>query len=507
MPRRTRSSLAASKVRRRLRHRIDLQLAGRSEAGAARAVSERRLSVSEQATDRHAGYDTSKLFILSVLALTTAGMTFSIRGASVTAMQAHFFDVSNAATAGALITGAMSAAFIGGAAATFIGSPLCDSLGMGRLLLLASLCHIGGTLGIIFAPVGTSAYTIHWIGMVTAGLAGGQVEAVINPLIATIYPEDKTHKLNVLHAWWPGGIIIGGLLSFAMGKIGMSWQAQRATIIVPAVGYALMTLGTKFPPTERVAAGVSGQEMLKQVTHPLYIVLFFSMFLTAAAELAPNQWVDAALSDRVGMKGILLVVYVAALMFVMRHFAGSLAHRLSPIGLMWVSCLLASIGLYTLSIANSPITGLLAATVWGVGVCYMWPTMLGITSERFPRGGAFLIGLTGSAGGLSIYFVLPAIGRIFDNAKAAAANAAGYTFDALQKAAETSPAAKATLEQVKSQAYGYSFRVVAILPAILLIVFGAWWLYDKSQGGYRAERLETDFDRAIVESGDTAPVA
>src|SRR6185436_14551054 len=177
------------------------------------------------------------------------------------------------------------------------------------------------------------------------------------------------------------------------------------------------------------------------------ILLFLCMMLTAASELAPGQWVDAALSERVGMKGILLLVYVSGLMFVMRHFAGSLAHRLSPVGLMWVSCLLASLGLYALSVANSPVTGLLAATIWGTGVCYMWPTMLGITSERFPKGGAFLIGLTGSAGGLSIYLVLPQIGKIFDTAKAEAAKAMGTTFEALQNAAiakDASPAVKAS---------------------------------------------------------------
>src|SRR2546423_4545172 len=122
---------------------------------------------------------------------------------------------------------------------------------MGRLLLLASLCHIAGTLAIIFAPAGTSANTILWIGMVTGGLAGGLVEAVINPLIATIHPEDKTHRLNVLHAWWPGGIIIGGLLAFGMDKLHWSWQIQMGSVLIPAVIYALMVLGTKFPPTER----------------------------------------------------------------------------------------------------------------------------------------------------------------------------------------------------------------------------------------------------------------
>jgi hypothetical protein len=448
------------------------------------------------------------------------------------------------------MTGAIGAAFFGGALSIFIGSPLCDYLGMGRLLLLASLCHIVGTLSIIFAPVGPSAYTFLWLGMVTAGLAGGLVEAVINPLIATIYPDDKTHKLNVLHAWWPGGIIIGGLL----GALNLSWQVKVGFVLLPAVIYAAMVLGTRFPPTERVAAGVSSMEMLRElgvlgalvvsllvfaalqpvfhyslavqlaltavatvafgawvgfaVGRPLYAVLFLCMVFTAASELAPGQWVDAALTDRVGIRGIWLLIYVSGLMFVMRHFAGSFAHRLSPIGLMWVSCLLAAIGLYTLSFAMSPVTGLLAATIWGIGVCYMWPTMLGITSERFPKGGAFLLGLIGSAGSISIALVLPKIGAFFDETKLAVAKAAGTSFEALQKAAPTDSAAKATLDAVKSQAYGVSFRYVAILPAVLLIVFGAWWLWDKSRGGYRAVKLlgpedEAD-DEAVVMASEPA---
>jgi len=181
----------------------------------------------------------------------------------------------------------------------------------------------------------------------------------------------------------------------------------------------------------------------------------------------------------VGMKGIILLVYVSGLMFVMRHFAGPLAHKLSPIGVLWVSCLFASAGLLLLSVANSPVTGLLAATVWGIGVCYMWPTMLASASERFPRGGALLIGLMGTAGNLSIKFVLPWMGSIFDKTKIQAAGGE-EAFKAL---------AGEKLNEVQSLAAQTSFRVVAILPAILLVVFGAIWLYDKSRGGYRAEKL------------------
>jgi hypothetical protein len=203
------------------------------------------------------------------------------------------------------------------------------------------------------------------------------------------------------------------------------------------------------------------------------------MLLTAAAELAPGQWVGMALTRTVGMKGIWLLIYVSGLMFVMRHFAGSLAHKLSPVGLLWVSSLLASIGLFLLSIANSPVTGFLAATVWGIGVCYMWPTMLGSAAERFPRGGALLIGLMGTGGNLSISFVLPQMGKVFDDAKIRMAG--GKEAFASLKGEK--------LDAVLTYASQYSFRVVAILPAILLVVFGGIWLYDRSRGGYKPEKI------------------
>src|SRR4029077_15148857 len=179
---------------------------------------------------------------------------------------------------------------------------------------------------------------------------------------------------------------------------------------VPGIVVAILCIGVKFPPTERAAAGGSMGQMFRELANPLFLVLFLSMFLTAASELAPGQWVDFALSRTVHMPGILLLVYVSALMFVMRHFAGPLVHKVSPIGLLWCSCAMASLGLVALSVANSPVMGILAATVWGTGVCYMWPTMLATSSERFPRGGALLMGLMGTAGTLSIRFVLPMMG-------------------------------------------------------------------------------------------------
>jgi hypothetical protein len=252
-------------------------------------------------------------------------------------------------------------------------------------------------------------------------------------------------------------------------------------------------------------------------------VFFLSMFLTAAAELAPGQWVDFALTRTVGMQGIWLLVYISGIMFIMRHFAGALAHRLSPVGVLWVSCLLAAIGLFLLSKANSPITALLAATVWGTGVCYMWPTMLAASSERFPKGGALLMGLMGTAGTASIWFFLPKMGSIYDHVKvslaagqdpgnpvilifeaigrgvaailhiggdAVVAPEAKAAFDALSAAAKTDPAKQQVLDGILTQAASVSFQAMAILPALLLVVFGAIWLYDRSKGGYKPERID-----------------
>jgi len=221
-------------------------------------------------------------------------------------------------------------------------------------------------------------------------------------------------------------------------------------------------------------------QMFRELRSPLFFVLFASMFLTAASELAPGQWVDIALSRTVHMPGILLLVYVSGLMFLMRHFAGALGKKLSPIGVLWLSCLMAAFGLVALSFANSPVTGLLAATVWGTGVCFMWPTMLASASERFPRGGALLMGLMGTAGTLSIQFVLPFMGEVFDKKKVEAAGGL-QAFQSLTPGPE--------LDRVLGLASQASFRIVAICPAVLLFVFGAIWLYDRSKGGYKQQHI------------------
>ncbi|HEY3743509.1 MAG TPA: MFS transporter [Bryobacteraceae bacterium] len=422
-------------------------------------------------------YNKSRLFLVSLLALATAGISFAIRGSIQDDLQTVFFNNS-----AELMGAAIGIPGLGYAITIAIGSPMLDYLGMGNLLSLSSALFFIGTLVVMYAgsiATGNTVQDVVWIGMLIIGIGWGLVETVINPLIVTLYPEEKTGRLNTLHAWWPGGIIIGGLVGIAVGKMNIGWQGKMAIVLLPAAVTMILCLTSKFPPTERIAAGLPASVMFKEVTKPFFLVWFFAMFLTAASELAPGQWVNFALSQTVHMPAILLLVYVSALMFVMRHFAGPLVHKLSPAGLLWISSLLAGMGLFLLSVANSPVTGLLAATIWGTGVCYMWPTMLAAASERFPRGGALLMGLMGTAGMLSLYFVLPMLGKIYDSAKISLAGGA----DAF---------AKMTAEQqapILAQAGQMSFRYVSLVPVVLLFIFGAIWFYDRSRGGYRAESI------------------
>jgi MFS family permease len=437
------------------------------------------------APDRHANYNKTRLYFVSCLALTMAGINNAMRANTAEALQKAFLDPVDPLHAATMIGTILALPFLGFAITIAIGSPLLDYIGMKLLLPLSGICFSAGMLTIIFADrfaSGAGIYNVLWFGALITGIGWGLVETVVNPLIATLYPDQKTGKLNSLHAWWPGGIVIGGLLGYGMSNIEMGWQAKLAVVFIPAAGVILLSMGLKFPPTERAASGVSVGEMFKELANPLFVILFLSMFLTAASELAPGQWVDLALSRTVHMSGILLLVYVSGLMFIMRHFAGALVHKLAPIGVLWVSCLLASLGLVALSFADSPVLGLLAATLWGTGVCYMWPTMLATASERFPRGGALLMGLMGTAGTLSIQFVLPRMGAIFDTTKVAAAGGEAQ-FNAFNAAKG------ADLDRVLGIAAQTSFRAVAILPALLLIVFGAIWFYDKSRGGFKATKI------------------
>lgn len=385
-----------------------------------------------------------RLFIASCLSLVVTAMIFVIRG-DIAPQVEPVFGLSHEDYAFVSMM-----AFFGFAASIFVASPMLDALGMRNLLYLAFGLHIGGILAFIFAP----SFTVLYLSMLFAGFGNGLVEAVINPLTATIYADEKTHKLNVLHAWWPGGLIIGGLIAYAMGLLNFPWEMKMGIVLIPTIVYGLLIFGQKFPKTERAAAGISFGAMIKAALIPMFLVLLFCMMITASIELAPGQLMESVLRDKAEMSGTLVFVYGSALMFVLRFFAGPIAHKISPIGIMWASVTLAGVGLYWLAGTNSITSAYIAATIFYVGVCFMWPTMLGITSERFPQGGAFTMGLMGFAGQAALGLVILRTGKIFDQMGATA-----------------------------------SFQFIAKLAFIPFIVFAIWWVKDYLAGGYKAVKL------------------
>ncbi len=419
--------------------------------------------------------DRKRLYYIGNLSIFMIGLGFAVRANIASNLQGEIYEKIDLVNSAALLGEALGATFTGFALTLLFGSALVDLIGMKRMLLLSALGYIAGAVGLLAATtmhVDSTVETVVWVSLLLTGLGWGAVEAASNPMVAALYPEEKTHRLNILHAWWPAGIVVGGLMGVAITRIGWPWELNMVVLMLPALALAWMVATSTFPVTERVAAGVSyGQMFAELLKRPLFWVFWACMYLTAASELAPGQWVNISLSNIVGMQGILLLVYVSALMFVMRHFAGPIVARISSVGLMFVSCLAAGIGLYLLSLANSPPLAFAAATVWGIGVCYMWPTMLGIVAERFPRGGAMAMGLMGFAGGMSIQFVLPQMGAIFDAAKAQKAGGA-------DKLANLSPEA---MQEAVRFASVESFQSVAYLPLLVLPVFGLIWLADRKK--------------------------
>ena len=473
------------------------------------------------------------LFVASCIALIATAMTFAIRGDIMGALEGQF--VLSKTHLGWIA----GTAFWGFTVSIFVGGQLCDIFGMKRILGCAFIAHLAGCFVTIFA----TGFWVLFGGTLLIGLANGFVEAAINPLVATIYPNDKTRKLNSLHVWFPGGIVIGGLLGYGLGQIGLGWQIKMAAILVPTLIYGVMFFGLRLPRTERVQSGVSTKAMYREVLRPLFVLWVFCMLLTASTELGPNQWIPNVLSVTAGAAGILVLVWINGLMAVGRLFAGPVVHKLSPLGLLACSALLSAIGLLAMSYSTSAVPAYLSATVFAVGICYFWPTMLGVTSERFPKGGALALGTMGAAGMLSVSIVLPIMGQINDRYTLSALPAA-ETIAVVQKAADSGvPEAESVLEmlpgkklsqlppadvvnalresgnalvdkatnkpieiQVDDKTFtvgnvltpalakggAMSFRYVVILPCVLVLVFIAIFLRDRARGGYQIEKLAAE---------------
>ncbi|MCC7083596.1 MAG: MFS transporter [Pirellulales bacterium] len=354
-------------------------------------------------------------------------------------------------------------------------SLIVDKVGYGFCMVFAFIGHVLSAYLTIRANSFESLYVATFI----YALANGTVEAVINPVVATIYDKNKTHWLNVLHAGWPGGLVLGGLLAIAIsyGKTGLEnlsghlWQWQMGLVFIPAIIYGVILFGQKFPVQERVAAGVSFKDMLKEFGwgssyvvffflvagisqilkvknieplgigfqaliaivptvlfalyvksfgRPMFVFLLLVMLLLATTELGTDSWISDIMKAVLGNEnlGIMFLVYTSSIMFVLRFFAGPIVHAISPLGLLATCAAIAAIGLTWLANAGAAVGVLfLAATLYGFGKTFFWPTTLGVVSEQYPRGGALMLNAISGVGMIAVGTLgNPAIGYLQDQA-------------------------------------------------------------------------------------------
>lgn len=384
----------------------------------------------------------NQLFLASCIALITTAMTFAFR-AALEGVWGTEYNLTKEQ-----VGWVFSPAFWGFTLAMIFGGPLCDVIGMKRLVGLAFIGHVAGVIIYLFAKDATMLF----IGTLCIGIGNGMVEAACNPLVVSLYPNDKTTMLNRFHVWFPGGIVIGGLVAyFLVTKLGLDWRILVSVLILPAIIYGAMFFRLQFPKTERVEKGVSTKEMFMACLNPLFLIMLACMFLTAATELGTNQWINALL-DNAGISAILILVMINGIMALGRSFAGPVVHRINPNGMLIFSAFFAALGLLLLS-QTSGYASIAAAVVFAIGICFFWPTMLGFVSEYVPKSGALGLSLMGGAGMFSTSLIIPMMGKWYDDNKAEALR---------QGLSEV---------QANHAAGSDTLMKVAIMPVILLVVF------------------------------------
>ena len=408
-----------------------------------------------------------KLFTVSCLSLIVTSLSFGIRAGILNNLGVQFHLSSSDL---GWITGA---AFWGFPLAVIVGGFLVDTLGMKNLLRLAGLFHLLGIVLTIFA----NGFLLLYISTLLIGIANGTVEAACNPLVTTIYPENKTVKLSHFHLWFPGGIVLGTLISYFFGKMGLNWQIQVGVMIIPTLIYLYLASKLDFPPTERVSAGISTLDMYKSLLKPLFLFMIVCMTMTAITELFTGQWIDVLLHN-VTQNALLILTLTAGVQTLGRAFAEPVVHRLSPVGVLLVSVILSALGLYLMAHSDG-VWIFFAAILFGMGVTFFWPTMLGFVSENIPESGALGINLMGGAGMFAVSVYLIFMGGVYDRILSSHLPT-GSSLNAYKAADPSSPEGN-LLAHAKSLAGPQILMQTLILPIILIFAFTGLYFYMKGK--------------------------
>ncbi|MHA4811910.1 MFS transporter [Flavitalea flava] len=416
----------------------------------------------------------NKLFVASCLALLVTSLSFGIRAGILNDLGVQFhLSASELGTIAAT-------AFWGFPLAIIIGGFVVDIIGMKKLLVLAFIFHLVGILLTIFA----GGYWTLFLSTLLIGIANGTVEAACNPLVASLFTDNKTTKLNHFHLWFPGGIVIGTLIVFGLNKLGVSWQVEVGTMLLPTLIYGYLFSKLEFPVTERVAAGISNSEMYKALFTPLFLFMIICMFGTAITELFTGQWIDVLLKN-VTDNALLILTLETGVMVVGRAFAGPVVHRFSPQGVLLISAVLAATGLYLLGHTTGDMV-FVGALVFGMGVCYFWPTMIGFVAENLPRTGAVGLNLIGGAGMFAVSLYMIFMGGHYDKLIAEKLPAGAEASSYYNAAPGTEMAA--VLGEAKKAAGPEVLNFTLTIPLILILFFAGLTIYmrGKKKAGHTA---------------------
>ncbi len=427
--------------------------------------------------------------------------------------------------------------------------------------LFAFMAHgaVSGVEGDALAKAQESAYNYLYIGSIILGLGNGTVEAFINPVVATMFQKEKTKWLNILHAGWPGGLVLGGLLTIALGdQAAEDWRILVYLIALPAVVFLVMLIKANFPVNERVAAGTSYKEMLAEfgaigaliavalifgqlgqvfgwsagvtwglvavatigyglycqsIGRPILIFLCLIMMPLATTELGTDGAITGIMEEPMTAAEwhpLWVLIYTSAIMMILRFwFAGPIVNMLTPIGLLMVSALLAIIGLFFLSTAQGLAMIFIFATLYGIGKTFFWPTMLGVVSEQCPKGGALTLNAIAGIGMLTVGIVGgPLIGAMQEGSVANTLPKETYDKISVESSyllgkytavdsGKVSELAEADKinEEIKVAKQG-ALANITIFPIVMLICYIALFLYFKGRGGYKTVEIGGDGDGA-----------
>jgi MFS family permease len=519
----------------------------------------------------------NRLFTGCIVSLVATAFGFAVRGAILENWRSEFNLTSEQ------IGYLQGAGLFPFAISIILFSLIIDRLGNGISMAVAFTLHVVSAVVTLAAPFMLAApgaspeavlagqkagFAMLYVGTFIFALGNGTVEAVVNPVTATLFARDKTRYFNILHAGWPGGLVLGGLLAIAVSYVnpasvpGRLWQWQMGLVLLPMIAYGLILFKQTFPVQERVAAKVPYFDMLKEFGagscyvvsfflvaglnqvlviagvptfsigaqlglaliptllfamyvksfgQPIFVLLLLVMVLLATTELGTDSWISDIMRSVLGSAtlGTLFLVWTSLIMFVLRFFAGPVVHRTGPLGLLAVCSSIGALGLLWLSLAGSaPLVLFAAATFYGLGKTFFWPTTLGVVSERYPRGGALMLNAIAGVGMISVGTIgNPGIGTVQDRMVVAELRAAdpalaqrlvvarpgvfgeSYAVDPAQRALVTDPRQVELLNGIDSRSKQSALGKIAVLPVVMLLCYLFLIAYFRARGGYRAHHL------------------